>query len=55
MLSRASKRSVRVSYATSARTAVAGSDFVAAHGTLTFKRGQRTATIRVRVIGDALL
>ena len=43
---------VKVAYATADGTAVAGADYRKTSGTLTIKAGQRTATIRVRVIDD---
>jgi hypothetical protein len=43
---------VTVSYATANGTALAGSDYVAAGGTLTFAPGETTKTIRVLVNGD---
>jgi hypothetical protein len=51
-LSSASAEVVTVNYSTSNKTAVAGSDYVAASGTLTFAPGQTTKTIIVSVNGD---
>ena len=51
-LSTASAQTVSVSYATSNITAVAGSDYVAALGTLSFAPGQTTRTAAVTVLGD---
>lgn len=45
---------VTVSYATADDTAVAGSDYVAASGTLTIPAGQASGTITVLVNGDGL-
>lgn len=52
-LSAASEQTVAVSYATSDGTAVAGSDYVAATGTLTFAPGVTSQTFSVTVNGDA--
>ena len=48
----ASGQPVKVAYATADGTATAGADYRKTSGTLTIKAGQRTATIRVRVIDD---
>src|SRR5207344_2983243 len=53
-LSATSPQEVRVDYQTSDGTASAGSDYVAASGTLTFAPGQTTRTVPVSVNGDAL-
>ncbi len=53
-LTPAANDTVRVSYATSDLTATAGNDYHAARGTLTFRAGQTTQRIAVRVIGDLL-
>ena len=53
-LSGASDQPVTVDYATSDGTATAGSDYVAAAGTLTIPAGQLTGTITVLVNGDRL-
>ena len=53
-LSAASDQPVTVNYATSDGTATAGSDYVAAAGTLTIPAGQLTGTITVLVNGDRL-
>ena len=47
-----STQTVSVAYATSAGTALAGSDYVATNGTLSFTPAQTNRTITVRVIGD---
>ena len=51
-LSPTSKSAVKVSYATSDGSALAGSDYVAASGSLTFKSGQATNQISILVNGD---
>ncbi|MCI0690404.1 IPT/TIG domain-containing protein [candidate division KSB1 bacterium] len=53
-LSAASGQVVTVDYATSDGTAAAGSDYVAASGTLTFSPGTTTQTIAVAVNGESL-
>jgi len=53
-LSTASSQTVTVAYATADGTAVAGQDYVAASGTLTFPAGTATRTVAVAVIGDLL-
>jgi large repetitive protein len=45
---------VTVEYATGDGNAIAGTDYNAASGSLTFAPGQRTASVSVPVIGDAL-
>jgi Ca2+-binding RTX toxin-like protein len=44
-----------VNYATANGTAVAGSDYTAATGTVSFAAGQATATVKVLVINDTLV
>jgi hypothetical protein len=51
-LSPAASSNVTVKYATANGTAAAGSDYVAASGTLTFTAGQTSKTISVAVNGD---
>ena len=51
-LSRASDRAVTVQYGVAGDTALAGQDFVAAPGTLTFAPGSTQATIDVRTLDD---
>ena len=51
-LSKASTSTVTVSYATESQTAIAGSDFSAASGTITFTAGQLSKTISINVAGD---
>ncbi|MDE1569445.1 Calx-beta domain-containing protein [Aquabacter sp. P-9] len=53
-LSAASATPVTVKYATSDGTAVAGSDYAAKTGTLTFAAGETQKTISVAAIGDAV-
>ncbi len=53
-LSAPSGRVVSVNYATSDGTAVAGSDYVAASGTVTFPVGSTAATITVSIAGDVV-
>ncbi len=52
-LSHASSRTVTVGYATSDGTAVAGSDYTAASGTLTFNAGDTSQTVQVTVLTDS--
>lgn len=49
-----SAQTVRVNYNTADRTALAGSDYEAASGKLTFAPGETSKTIRVSVSGDRL-
>jgi hypothetical protein len=51
-LSNATYQTVTVAYATSDGSAVAGSDFTAASGTLTFAPGETSKTVSVSVTGD---
>jgi hypothetical protein len=51
-LSAASSTPVTVAWHTVNGTAVAGKDYVAAHGTVTIPAGQLTASVPVSVIGD---
>jgi hypothetical protein len=44
-----------IRWATADGTAKAGSDYVAASGTITFVAGQTTATIVIQIIGDSLV
>jgi large repetitive protein len=53
-LSAASESIVEVDYATGDASAVAGSDYTAASGTLRFPPGETTGTIDVDVAGDAV-
>lgn len=51
-LSHASKTPVTVKFTTANGTAMSGSDFLPASGTLTFKPGQTRASIAVKIKGD---
>ena len=51
-LSASVKQPVTVNYATANGTAIAGSDYQATSGTLTFRKGETSKTILVPVIGD---
>src|SRR6478735_9168338 len=53
-LTGASNPNVTVSYKTANGTALAGSDYQAASGTLTFQKGQTSKAIVIPVIGDKL-
>ena len=53
-LSAASGREIRVDYTTADGTAIAGSDYPATSGTLTFPLGVTSGTIRVPIINDVL-
>ena len=53
-LSSASSNTVTVNYATADNTAVAGVDYVATSGTLTFTPGQTSRTLSVAINGDVL-
>ncbi len=53
-LTNASSQTVTVNYATANNTAIAGSDYVAASGTLTFMPGQTSQPINVTVNGDLM-
>jgi uncharacterized delta-60 repeat protein len=53
-LSAASLQAVMVDFATADGTAMAGSDYEAAGGTLTFSQGETTQTIDVTLSGDVL-
>jgi parallel beta-helix repeat protein len=53
-LSAGSGSAISVAYATADGTAVAGQDYVAASGTLTFPPGTTARTVAVAVIGDLL-
>ncbi|HEX8633183.1 MAG TPA: Calx-beta domain-containing protein [Pyrinomonadaceae bacterium] len=54
VLSAASTQPVTVNYATTNGTATAGSDYVAASGSLTFNPGELSQTVKVPVNGDTL-
>ena len=51
-LDRARHAAVTVDYATSDRTAVAGADYTAASGTVTFAAGETSKTVEVTVLDD---
>lgn len=51
-LSFAGTKTVTVAYATADGTAVAGTDYTAANGTLTFKPGEKAKAVTVSVAGD---
>ncbi|MEI6239399.1 MAG: Calx-beta domain-containing protein [Planctomycetia bacterium] len=51
-LSAAAQATTTVAYATANGTATAGTDYLAASGSVTFRAGQRTATIVVTIKGD---
>jgi len=51
-LSAASANTVTVNYATADNTAVAGSDYAATSGTVTFTPGQQSRTVSVSINGD---
>jgi len=53
-LDAAGTQPIAVSYATSDGTAIAGSDYLATSGMLTFATGETSITITVQVIGDRL-
>ncbi|MHA3700622.1 Calx-beta domain-containing protein [Jatrophihabitans sp. YIM 134969] len=53
-LSAISARDTTVNWSTVAGTATAGTDFVAASGTVTIAAGQQTATITVQVLADGV-
>ena len=53
-LSRAASGTVTVGYATSDGTAVAGTDYTAASGTLTFDPGETAGTVSVAVLDDSV-
>jgi ELWxxDGT repeat protein len=54
-LSAAAGRTTTVNYATANGSALAGSDYTAASGTLSFAPGDKTKTIDVAVLSDALV
>jgi hypothetical protein len=54
-LSAPSGREVRVDYATTDATAVAGSDYLAASGTLSFAEGETQREVAVQVAGDTFV
>jgi len=54
-LSQAASGPVTVNYATANGTAIAGSDYTAASGTLTFAAGETSKTIAVAIAGDTVV
>ena len=54
-LSPSSAQTVTVQFATADGTALAGSDYLATSGSLTFNPGETTKTITVRVKGDTVV
>ncbi|NER23880.1 MAG: hypothetical protein F6J96_24880 [Symploca sp. SIO1C2] len=53
-LSAASSESITVEYSTANETAIAGSDYTAQSGTITFNPGETSQTISVPVIGETI-
>jgi Calx-beta domain len=53
-LSAPSGKPITVNYTTADGTAIAGSDYAATNGTLTFAPGETSKTVSVQVIGDTL-
>ena len=53
-LNRAASETVSVDYATADGTAVAGADYTAASGTLTFAPGETAKTVAVAILDDAI-
>jgi Calx-beta domain-containing protein len=54
LLTNASGTTVSVDYATADGTAIAGSDYTATSGTLTFTPGQTSTSVSVTIVNDAL-
>jgi len=54
-LSAASGQTITVNYSTADGTALAGSDYTASSGTLTFAPGQTSKTVTVTVLGDTVV
>jgi Ca2+-binding RTX toxin-like protein len=54
-LSQASSQTVSVNYATSSGTAIAGSDFTAINGTLTFNPGVTSQVLNISVLNDSFI
>ena len=54
LLTNASGTTVRVDYATADGSAIAGSDYTATSGTLTFNPGQTSKTVPLTIVNDAL-
>jgi hypothetical protein len=53
-LNTASEKAISVKYDTANGTAIAGSDYTATSGTITFAPGETTKTVSVQIIGDRL-
>jgi Calx-beta domain len=53
-LSGASEKPISVKYATANGTAIAGSDYNATNGILTFAAGETSKTVSVAIIGERL-
>ena len=53
-LSQAASATITVDYATENGSATAGEDYTATSGTLTFAAGERTKTVRVAILDDAI-
>jgi hypothetical protein len=53
-LNTASEKAISVKYETANGTAIAGSDYTATSGTITFAPGETTKTVSVQIIGDRL-
>jgi len=54
-LSAAFSQTIKVNYATSNGTAMAGSDYTTTSGTLTFNPGETSKTINIPIIGDTVI
>ncbi|MBD1998278.1 hypothetical protein H6G00_16860 [Leptolyngbya sp. FACHB-541] len=54
-LLRASNQTVTVNYATANGSAIAGSDYIAASGTLSFASGETSKTINTQITGDRVV
>jgi len=54
-LSKASEKPISIDYATADGTALAGSDYVAASGTISFSAGQTTANVSVPITPDPVV
>nr|WP_322714928.1 Calx-beta domain-containing protein [Nostoc sp. ChiSLP03a]MDZ8216167.1 Calx-beta domain-containing protein [Nostoc sp. ChiSLP03a] len=53
-LDTASAKPISVKYTTADGTAIAGTDYIATNGTITFAPGETTKTISVQVLGDTI-
>lgn len=54
-LAQASSEPISINYATADRTAIAGTDYVAQTGTVTFYPGETSKTIAVEILGDTAI